>query len=208
MTRKAVVVIADDEPLARKALRGHLASLDWIGDVFEAGDGWSAIRTVDEHRPHILFLDVVMPGVSGVEVAEQISHRPYIVFTTAFERFAVTAFEIGALDFLLKPFGRERVRAAAERGRQAIAHGMPSVVARAREALAAARPITRVFVRERGRMVAIPLTEVERLTTAIRRRSSGRSTGGSPDASPWSPISRRCASRSTSGTMDYPSSRP
>ncbi len=161
--RKAVVVIADDEPLARKALRGHLASLDWIGEVHEAGDGLSAIRAVDELRPHILFLDVVMPGVSGVEVAEQIAHRPYIVFTTAFERFAVTAFEIGALDFLLKPFGRDRVRAAAERGRQAIAHGMPSVVARAREALAEARPITRVFVRERGRMVAVPLEEVERL---------------------------------------------
>jgi len=163
VTRKAVVVIADDEPLARRALRGHLASLDWIGDVHEAGDGWSAIRAVDELRPHILFLDVVMPGVSGIEVAEQISHRPYIVFTTAFERFAVTAFEIGALDFLLKPFGRDRVRAAAERGRAAIEHGMPSVVARAREALAAAKPITRVFVRERGRMVAVPLESVERL---------------------------------------------
>jgi two-component system LytT family response regulator len=118
---------------------------------------------VDEVRPHILFLDVVMPGVSGVEVAEQITHRPYIVFTTAFERFAVTAFEIGALDFLLKPFGRERVRAAAERGRNAIEHGMPSVVARAREALAAAKPISRMFVRERGRMVAVPLASVERL---------------------------------------------
>jgi len=161
--RKAVVVIADDEPLARRALRGHLASLDWIGDVHEAGDGWSAIRAVDEVRPHILFLDVVMPGVSGIEVAEQIAHRPYIVFTTAFERFAVTAFEIGALDFLLKPFGRDRVRAAAERGRAAIEHGMPSVVARAREALAAAKPITRVFVRERGRMVAVSLESVERL---------------------------------------------
>ena len=61
--RKAVVVIADDEPLARKALRGHLASLDWIGEVHEAGDGWSAIHAVDEVRPHILFQDVVMPGV-------------------------------------------------------------------------------------------------------------------------------------------------
>ena len=163
MTRKAVVVIADDEPLARKALRGHLTSLDWIGEIHEAGDGWSAIRTVDTVRPHILFLDIVMPGVSGVQVAEQITHRPYIVFTTAFERFAVTAFEIGALDFLLKPFGRERVRAAAERGRKALEHGMPSVVARARQALTADRPITSVFVRERGRMVAVLLKEVERL---------------------------------------------
>lgn len=163
MTHEAVVVIADDEPLARRALRGHLASLDWIGDVHEAGDGWSAIRAVDEVKPQILFLDIVMPGVSGVEVAEQITHRPYIVFTTAYEKFAVTAFEIGALDFLLKPFGRDRVRAAAERARTAIEHGMPSVVARAREALTTAKPITRVFVRERGRMVVVPIDTVERL---------------------------------------------
>lgn len=163
MTHRAVVVIADDEPLARRALRGHLSTIDWIGSVHEAGDGWSAIRTVDEFKPQILFLDIVMPGVSGVEVAEQITHRPYIVFTTAYEKFAVTAFEIGALDFLLKPFGRDRVKAAAERGRAAIEHGLPSVVARAREALTAAKPISRVFVRERGRMVAVSLDAVERL---------------------------------------------
>jgi two-component system LytT family response regulator len=163
MKSKAVVVIADDEPLARRALRGHLAGLDWIGEIHEAGDGLSAIHVVDSVKPHILFLDVVMPGVSGLAVAEQITHRPYIVFTTAFERFAVTAFEIGALDFLLKPFGRDRVRAAVERGRAALEHGMPSVVARAREALTAGRPIRSVFVRERGRMVAVALDGVERL---------------------------------------------
>ena len=163
MTRKAVVVIADDEPLARRALRGHLATLDWMGEIHEAGDGLAAIRTVDAVRPQILFLDIVMPGLSGLAVVEQIKHRPYIVFTTAYDKYAVTAFEIGALDFLLKPFGRERVRAAAERGRAAIEHGMPPVVARAHEALGASSPITRVFVRERGRVIAVSLDTVERL---------------------------------------------
>jgi two-component system LytT family response regulator len=163
MTRKAVVVIADDEPLARRALRGHLATVDWMGEVHEVGDGRAAIRAVDSLRPQILFLDIVMPGVSGLEVVEQITHRPYIVFTTAFERYAVTAFEIGALDFLLKPFGRDRVRAVVERGRTAIEHGMPPVVARAREALQTSRPITRLYVRERGRVIAVPLDSVERL---------------------------------------------
>jgi two-component system LytT family response regulator len=163
MTRKAVVVIADDEPLARRALRGHLATVDWMGEVHEVGDRRAAIRAVDSLRPQILFLDIVMPGVSGLEVVEQITHRPYIVFTTAFERYAVTAFEIGALDFLLKPFGRDRVRAVVERGRTAIEHGMPPVVARAREALQTSRPITRLYVRERGRVIAVPLDSVERL---------------------------------------------
>jgi two-component system LytT family response regulator len=163
MSRKAVVVIADDEPLARRALREHLATVAGIGEVHEAGDGWTAIKTVDAVKPHILFLDIVMPGVSGLEVAEQIRHRPYIVFTTAYEKFAVTAFEIGALDYLLKPFGRDRVAGVVERARSAIEHGLPPVVARAREAMSGERPLSRVFVRERGRMVAVALDAVERL---------------------------------------------
>lgn len=163
MTRKAVVVIADDEPPARRALRSHLATVDWMGDIHEVGDGGAAIRAVDTLKPDILFLDIVMPGASGLEVVERIAHRPYIVFTTAFERYAVTAFEIGALDFLLKPFGRERARAALERARAAIEQGVPGLVARAREALTASAPITRVFVRERGRLIAVPLDRVERL---------------------------------------------
>ncbi len=163
MTRKPVVVIADDEPPARRALRGHLATIDWVGEVHEVGDGRSAVRAVDTLRPDVLFLDIVMPGVSGLEVVERVTHRPYVVFTTAFERFAVTAFEIGALDFLLKPFGRERVVAVVERARSAIELGMPPVLARAREALGAPGPITRVFVRERGKVLAVPLDGVERL---------------------------------------------
>ena len=177
MNRKAVVVIADDEPLARRALREHLGTMTGIGEIHEAGDGWTAIRTVDTVKPHILFLDIVMPGVSGLEVAEQISHRPYIVFTTAYEKFAVTAFEIGALDYLLKPFGRDRVAGVVERARAAIEHGLPSVVARAREALSSEKPLSRVFVRERGRMVAVNLDGVERLEACddyVALHSGGR----------------------------------
>ena len=157
------VLIADDEPLARRTLRDHLSHVEWIEQIDEVGDGLSAIRAVDELRPELLFLDIRMPGASGIAVAEQIAHRPYIIFTTAFDRYAVTAFEIGALDYLLKPFGRDRVRAVVERGRAALEHGLPPVVARAREAPAPGRPLTRVFVRERGRMVAVPLDGVERL---------------------------------------------
>jgi two-component system LytT family response regulator len=163
MSRKPVVLIADDEPPARRALRGHLAASDWVGEVHDAGDGRSAVRAVDALRPDVLFLDIVMPGMSGLEVLQRITHRPYVVFTTAFERYAVTAFEIGALDFLLKPFGRERVLAVVERARSAIDLGIPPVVARAREALNGSGPIARVFVRERGNVVAVSLEDVERL---------------------------------------------
>jgi two-component system LytT family response regulator len=163
MKNDARVVIADDEPLARRALRDHMSGLDWIAEVHEAGDGLSAIRAVDRLQPDLLFLDVQMPGASGIAVAEQIACRPYIIFTTAFDRYAVTAFEIGALDYLLKPFGRDRVLGVLARAREAMDQGIPPIAARATRVLSASRPLSRVFVKERGRMIAIPLESVERL---------------------------------------------
>ncbi len=159
----ARVLIADDEPLARRTLREHLSEVDWIAEIHEVGDGLSAIRAVDSLRPDLLFLDIRMPGASGIAVAEQISHRPYIIFTTAFDRYAVTAFEIGALDYLLKPFGRERVLGVLARAHAAMEHGMPAIAARAWNALSATKPLSHVFVKERGRMIAVPLEKVERL---------------------------------------------
>ena len=162
MTHEATVVIADDEPLARRTLRGHLSTVDWIGEIHEAGDGLSAIKTIDSVRPALVFLDIRMPGTSGIAVAEQITHRPYIIFTTAYDRYAVTAFELGALDYLLKPFGRERVLHVLERARAGMELGMPPIAARASQILES-KPLARVFVKERGRMIAIPLDKVERL---------------------------------------------
>ncbi len=163
MTTEARVVIADDEPLARRALRDHLSGVPWIGEVHETGDGLAAIRTIDAVRPDLLFLDVRMPGASGIAVAEQIACHPYIVFTTAFDRYAVTAFELGALDYLLKPFGRDRVLAALARARAAMDLGLPPIAARASRVLSSRQPLERVFVKEHGRMIAIPLDRVERL---------------------------------------------
>src|SRR5213080_2301065 len=151
MTSEARVLIVDDEPLARRTLRGHVSTVDWISEVHEAGDGLSAIRAIDTLRPDLVFLDIRMPGASGIAVAEQIVHRPYIIFTTAFDRYAVTAFEIGALDYLLKPFGRERVHAVLARARTAMEHGLPAIAARA-NVLSPSKPLTQVFVKERGRM--------------------------------------------------------
>src|SRR5438477_10134150 len=108
MTHEARVVIVDDEPLARRTLRSHLGTVDWIGEIHEAGDGLTAIKTIDSVRPSLVFLDIRMPGTSGIAVAEQITHRPYIIFTTAYDRYAVTAFDLSALDYRLKPFGPAR----------------------------------------------------------------------------------------------------
>ncbi|MBV8519388.1 MAG: response regulator transcription factor [Acidobacteria bacterium] len=163
MTDAVRVVIADDEPLARRALREHLRHVDWVGRVDEAADGLSAVRLVDELRPDLVFLDVVMPGLSGVEAAEQFAHRPHIIFTTAYDRYAVTAFELGALDYLLKPFGRERVLGVLDRARVALQHGVPRIAARASQVLRQSMPVSSIYVKERGRLLRIPADRVQRL---------------------------------------------
>jgi DNA-binding NarL/FixJ family response regulator len=108
-------LIAEDEPAARDNLREYLEDAPWIDVVAEAVDGRSALALANEHKPELLFLDVRLPELSGLEVARQIQHPAEIIFTTAYDRYAVAAFEIGALDYLVKPFGRERLAAATER---------------------------------------------------------------------------------------------
>jgi DNA-binding LytR/AlgR family response regulator len=109
-------VIAEDEPLVRQELRDTLASL-WpeLGIVAEVGDGVEALATVERLRPDIFFLDIQMPGLNGLEVAERLNGRAHVVFVTAFDKYAVAAFEQGAVDYLLKPISVPRIRLMLER---------------------------------------------------------------------------------------------
>jgi two-component system LytT family response regulator len=116
-------LIAEDESPARESLREYLAEIPGIEIVAEAVDGHSALALADEKRPDLLFLDVRLPELSGLEVARRIRHPAEIVFTTAYDRFAVAAFELGALDYLVKPFGRERLAAAVARVRARMRNG-------------------------------------------------------------------------------------
>lgn len=115
-------LIADDEPLLREHLAGHLARL-WPGlqVVAQARNGREALALFDEHAPEVVFLDVHMPGVNGVEAARGIGARAAIVFVTAFEQYAVQAFEQGAVDYLVKPFDEARLAATVGRLRARLA---------------------------------------------------------------------------------------
>jgi two-component system LytT family response regulator len=155
------VLVVDDEPPARRTLRDFLAGVDWIEEVREAGDGAAAVKAIDGWQPDLVFLDVVMPGATGLEVLGRIAHRPHVIFTTAFDQHALTAFELGALDYILKPFGRDRLGAALERARVVLATDPAAAVERARAALAGPTPPARVFVRDGARIVALDLAEVE-----------------------------------------------
>ena len=170
MTTRALVV--DDEPLARKRLRELLADFGEIELVGEAVDGASAVKAIDSLRPDLVFLDVEMPAGSGLDVLDRVAHEPAVIFTTAYDKYAVTAFELHAVDYLLKPFGRERLARALERVSPAAggsgggaADGAVKTGRRARAALAAkdAAQLDRILVRDRGRLVPVSVRDIVRL---------------------------------------------
>jgi two-component system LytT family response regulator len=117
---KVRVLVADDEPLARERLRVLLSREDWIEIVAECPDGTETIASIDKLRPDLVFLDVQMPGADGFEVIETVgpSRMPLVVFVTAFDSYALRAFDVHALDYLLKPFDRDRFQQALGRARQ------------------------------------------------------------------------------------------
>ncbi len=127
MTR---ALIADDEPLLRDRLRSLLARL-WpeLAVVAEARNGREAIELFDEHRPEVVFLDVHMPGVNGIEAARALARRTQIVFVTAYEQYALQAFEHGAIDYLVKPFEEARLAETVSRLRERLARPEPPAAA-------------------------------------------------------------------------------
>jgi two-component system, LytTR family, response regulator len=112
-------VIADDEPLARERIRTLLGRESDVEVVGECADGSTAIEVIQRQQPDLVFLDVQMPEVGGFEVLEAVGaeRAPAVIFVTAYDQYAVRAFEVNALDYLLKPFDRERFRKAMARGR-------------------------------------------------------------------------------------------
>ena len=113
-------LIADDEPLARERLRMLLAAEDWFELVGEAVGGLQAIDAIQRLRPDLVFLDIQMPGATGFEVIESIGtdQMPFVVFVTAYDQYALKAFDVHAIDYLLKPFDKERFQTSLARARQ------------------------------------------------------------------------------------------
>ena len=117
---KTRVLIADDEPLARERLRMLLGTEDWVEIAGECHTGADAVAAIQKLRPDLVFLDVQMPGATGFDVIQQVgvAEMPPVVFVTAYDRYALRAFDVHALDYLLKPFDRERFQQALARARQ------------------------------------------------------------------------------------------
>src|ERR1700733_10504291 len=101
-------LIIDDEPLARMVVREYLQAFDQIEVLQECNDGFEGLKAIQQHQPDLIFLDVQMPKINGFEMLELVDQPPAVIFTTAFDEYAIRAFESHAVDYLLKPFNKER----------------------------------------------------------------------------------------------------
>ena len=159
---KITTLIVDDEPIARAGMRAMLTAFDWVTVVGEAADGTAALAAINRLRPELVFLDVQMPGLLGTDVARRIEHHPFVIFTTAYTQHAVTAFELSAVDYLLKPFGPARLATAMERVRSAVGEPAAAGVLERLSGALAGGPISRLFVRVGGALVPLAVETVSR----------------------------------------------
>jgi two-component system LytT family response regulator len=161
------ILVADDEPLARQTLCAQLRELGCRGTIHEAGDGPTAIVVANRERPDLVFLDIVMPGTTGLQVLDRLDYEPKVIFTTAHDQYALTAFELGALDYVLKPFGRDRLARAIARARSMTGATQVPLIDRAKAVLQPARPrLSKIFVRDGNRIVPVALASIERVQGA------------------------------------------
>lgn len=160
MTTKTVL-ICEDEPLARETLRDFLAPWPALRLLGEACDGREALERIEALKPELVFMDIQMPELTGLEVLKRLQHRPALIFTTAYDQHAVTAFELNAVDYLLKPFTRERFDAAVQR---VLAEEEAAPADTLLRVLGGGQgPLTRILVRDRGRIFPLAVERIEHL---------------------------------------------
>jgi two-component system, LytTR family, response regulator len=168
MERMIQTVIADDEPLAREGIRIRLGAHPGIAIAAEACDGTQAVDAITRLKPDLVFLDVQMPGLDGFGVLDAIAdvHLPVVIFVTAYDKYAIQAFDVHAVDYLLKPFSPERFTAALQRARDAISASGAGDAARRLLDLLASRTLasqyqTRFMVRDGQRYVFVRAGDVQ-----------------------------------------------
>jgi len=163
--KKIRAVIVDDEELARQVLREFLSSHAEVEITAECANGFEAVKAVAEQKPDLVFLDIQMPKLDGFEVLELIGPGPAVIFVTAYDSYAIKAFEVHAVDYLLKPVGAERFEAALTRAKERLGGKLPQQVLPPAELAAAARPpsqyLDRIPVRDGTRVSIIPTAKLD-----------------------------------------------
>ena len=164
-------LIVDDEPPARDLIREYLEDLARIEIIGECGTGREAIEAINEQAPDLVFLDVQMPGLDGFDVLERIETLPDIVFSTAYDEYAIEAFDAGAVDYLLKPYSRARFRKAVERALDRHDRHGDDYTDRLGALLQVARsseddPLERLYVRHGDRIVPVDPDDIRWIEAA------------------------------------------
>ena len=163
MSDELRVIVVDDEAPARRLLREYLEDTAGVSIVAECGNGFEAVKAVAEHQPDLMLLDIQMPKLDGFEVVELLEQELPIIFITAHDEHALRAFEVHAVDYLLKPYSAERLAEALERARERIGRGdaLPPID----ELVASARPegadLERILVRDGSDVRVIPVETVD-----------------------------------------------
>ncbi len=160
------VLLIDDEAPARRLLREYLGAYPQLEIVAEATNGIEAIRLIGEHAPDLLFLDVQMPGLTGLEVLQNLPQLPKVIFATAYDAYALQAFELSAVDYLLKPFTRERLAKAVTKVLQTPAANLDGVQALTERLLSADRGrqyAPKILVSSGSKIAALDPADVIRL---------------------------------------------
>jgi len=159
--KKWKALIVDDEELARHVIREFLEPHVEIEVAAECANGMEAVKAVAQHKPNLIFLDVQMPKLTGFDVLELIGAETPVIFVTAYDQYAMRAFEVPAVDYLLKPIGRERFEAALERAKSRLGEKLPP----AHELAAAARPpqqfLERLVVKDGTKVPLIPVVKLD-----------------------------------------------
>lgn len=151
------VVIIDDEPLARGIVKEYLKSFSQLEVVAECGDGFEGVKIIAQHQPDLLFLDIQMPKINGFEMLELIDNPPPVIFTTAFDEYAIKAFETHAVDYLLKPFGKERFDKALNKWLSQKTSNVPPALT---EETSAPESSNRVVVKKGQNIVVLPVQKI------------------------------------------------
>ena len=156
------VIVVDDEALARTLLRELLAEHADVEIIAECGNGFEAVKAVTEKKPDLLLLDIQMPKLDGFDVLELIGTEVPVIFVTAYDQYAIKAFQVHAVDYLLKPFGAERLAEALTRARARIGarEALPAK-ALVSEARAARTPLERILIRDKADVHVIPVGKID-----------------------------------------------
>src|SRR5262245_56182244 len=168
---KIRTLIVDDEPLARERIVDMLAGDAEVAIIGECGDGLAAVAAVEAHKPDLVFVDVQMPELDGFGVLEEIEQTPVIIFVTAYDQYALRAFEVHALDYLLKPFDRERFDKALQRAKHQVERERAGTMNRELVALLAdlksrPKPLERLVIKAGGRVFFLRVDEIDWIEAA------------------------------------------